>query len=192
MPRGSEIKLLIWFTIDFSKIISEQASVCKSILDFGISLEQILTLSILKGSLIELIQNQTHIFHLDNSKWQFSIKYLLSFYLVLFSLIFKPLFPDYFSYKTQCLIKSYLLVYYGVNQLYSTWKQVEDKFFHPKSNTLKGLWTIFILINRPKINVIFVRSGSKLEYNQTTGIWLNLSQKREGGYIVQYNYYYTV
>lgn len=171
MPRGSEIKLLIWFTINFSKIISEQASVCKSILDLGISLEQIPTLSILKGSLIELIQNQTHIFHLDNSKWQFSIKYLLSFYLVLFSLI---------------LIKSYLLVYYGVNQLYSTWKQVGDKFFHPKSNTLKGLWTIFILINRPKINVIFVRSGSKLEYS------LNLSQKREGGYIVQYNYYYTV
>lgn len=199
MPRGSEIKLLIWFTIDFSKIVSEQASVCKSILDFGISLEQILTLSILKGSLIELIQNQTHIFHLDNSKWQFSIKYLLSFYLVLFSLIFKPLFPDYFSYKTQCLIKSCLLVYYGVNQLYSTWKQVGDKFFHPKSNTLKGLWTIFILINRPKINVNLVlflkkivRSGSKLEYSQITGIWLNLSQKREGGYIVQYNYYYTV
>lgn len=68
MPRGSEIKLLIWFTIDFSKIISEQASVCKSILDLGISLEQIPTLGILKGSLIELIQNQTHIFHLDNSK----------------------------------------------------------------------------------------------------------------------------
>lgn len=68
MPRGSEIKLLILFTIYFSKIISEQASVCKSILDLGISLEQIPTLSILKGSLIELIQNQTHIFHLDNSK----------------------------------------------------------------------------------------------------------------------------
>lgn len=48
MPRGSEIK--------------------QTILDLGISLEQIPTLSILKGSLIELIQNQTHIFHLDNSK----------------------------------------------------------------------------------------------------------------------------
>lgn len=54
--RGSEIK----------PFISEQPFVNQFWI--GISLDQIQTLSILKGSLMELVQNQTYIFHLDYSK----------------------------------------------------------------------------------------------------------------------------
>lgn len=58
--RGSEIK----------PFISEQPCKSKFVNQFwiGIYLDQIQTLSILKGSLMELVQNQTYIFHLDYSK----------------------------------------------------------------------------------------------------------------------------